>query len=860
MVYCLKMNTYFAFGAASDAFNTHYKQYRNFFRLASGELLNPSKDSLERLCTMIAEIFSGSRIMLFRIKTGGEDNLPVFLASSDPDIKSKHSKKSRTNVPNRKNLYAYWETDLINGAYRIGKKGDFSRVQEDLLKEEKIKSFGVFPIMIEEKLSGFLEVDFPGIEHTWNEAEIAFLSGAAGLAAALIPGKEQSAESDKEDTQVREILEHLPDAIFQAAIDGRIVYANPAAYRLFGYSRAEVIDGLNVYSLLTEEEHERARENLKKVLSGFDVEAREYLLRKKDGKIFPARIHSVATQSGGEVKGFLGIISDMTRQKQHERLQERRIEFIELLNIISNKFISIPLSDITGEIEKTLAFICTHTDNARGYIFLFDKDRSRLQLEYEWCSEGTVPHAGILESIAVADFKDFTETLEKGGTVQTHYSDVIRQPGNAALKNIIETLSIKSFINVPIIIGDGMIGYIGFDSTEKEKRWSPETIYAFTHTGQVIGNALERFKTSRKIFRQQAELRALLDNIPYLAWMKDRKGRYIAVNQAFGRNSGYKIEEIIGKDDFDLWPPEKARRIRQEDIEIMEQGSKSLLEVESDIFDSKRWYEIFRTPIFGEEEQVLGTVGLAQDITGRKNAELSLRESEQILKKISDVKDKLLSVIAHDLRAPVTSLATLLQLLVSHERILSEDEKDRYLLSLRDETENMLGLLDNLIKWAKRQQNGIVVTIDSVPLLELIDLNLKYCRHRADYKSISIVNKLSGEETVQADRDLLSAVIRNVLSNAVKFTSPGGSITICGKKENGCFELRVSDTGEGIPEDKLDLIFQENIHYSTKGTGNERGAGIGLALSRAFMENMRGTLSIESRLKRGTTVYIRIPA
>ena len=219
-------------------------------------------------------------------------------------------------------------------------------------------------------------------------------------------------------------------------------------------------------------------------------------------------------------------------------------------------------------------------------------------------------------------------------------------------------------------------------------------------------------------------------------------------------------------------------------------------------------------------------------------------------------KDKLFSIIAHDLKGPLNSLKGLLDLL--KEKTLSESEINGMMAELRRNVDYSAELVSNLLFWASSQMNGIVVTPVVLAMPQMIADILNLFVKQAAEKKITILSETSIHTLAYADKDMIQVVIRNLISNAIKFCRQGDTITIQCRREGDFVETCVADTGIGIKEELLEKI-RRRESVTTYGTAKEKGTGLGMLLCREFTEENKGRFWIESRLGEGSRFYFAIP-
>ncbi|SDK59099.1 Signal transduction histidine kinase [Pedobacter sp. ok626] len=233
-------------------------------------------------------------------------------------------------------------------------------------------------------------------------------------------------------------------------------------------------------------------------------------------------------------------------------------------------------------------------------------------------------------------------------------------------------------------------------------------------------------------------------------------------------------------------------------------------------------------------------------------------KSSLALKEANDSKTRLLSILSHDLRSPLNSIAIFLETLNEHE--LSADERRFLESNLLNETKNTQVMLHNLLNWTKSQMDGgISVNMVNLNLSEVVSTCLLVQHAAADIKNVVIRVNIDPEIELSADLDMLKLVIRNLINNAIKFTLPGGEIQIYSSYDFGHVKLHIRDNGVGIPMAKQDDLFKMNA-ASTYGTNNEKGVGLGLILCKEYTELQKGKISFNSVPGNGTTFTLEFAA
>ena len=233
-----------------------------------------------------------------------------------------------------------------------------------------------------------------------------------------------------------------------------------------------------------------------------------------------------------------------------------------------------------------------------------------------------------------------------------------------------------------------------------------------------------------------------------------------------------------------------------------------------------------------------------------------LAHNNDQLEMTNALKDKLLSIISHDLRSPISSLQALLSLFNTNN-IARTDLVD-FFGKLLSRVENTSTMLENLLHWSKYQLKGLNPIINKVNLQMIIDECINLYRMQAEQKHIVIDNSLKTDVHVSVDMEMLKVILRNIISNALKFTHSGGIITIMTMTKENFAIISVKDTGVGIsPENQAKMFAMDN--FTTPGTEKEKGTGLGLMLCKDFVEHNHGKIWLDSRMNAGTTFYFSVP-
>ena len=394
---------------------------------------------------------------------------------------------------------------------------------------------------------------------------------------------------------------------------------------------------------------------------------------------------------------------------------------------------------------------------------------------------------------------------------------------------------------VPLLVN---FGYIFFDV--RPYGHVDLTPFAFLFTSFIIAIGLLRFglfdisQTARS--RVISELG---DGVVVI----DAFQRIIDYNLSFQKVLRSDDEDLIGLKLHELFPNEKLPADFLDD-QVLENGALMIQAA------GGRHFELSITGLYEKGGVVNGAALLFKDVSGRIEAQVELLNKTMELQKLNGLKDRLFSIIAHDLRGPLLNLQEVMTLV--NQGILSETEREDMFKVLSDNVDQSVALMQNLLIWAQSQQKGEKLSLSSFNLKDLVlevQANLKPI---LDKKIIQLILNVNEGTQVFADREMIQIVIRNLVSNAAKFTNESGAIEIaCDGDDSNCW-VHVKDQGVGMSPDVLSRLRAEEM-YSSQGTASEEGSGLGLVLCRDFIRKNGGNLQIESEQGAGSTFSFNIP-
>lgn len=279
------------------------------------------------------------------------------------------------------------------------------------------------------------------------------------------------------------------------------------------------------------------------------------------------------------------------------------------------------------------------------------------------------------------------------------------------------------------------------------------------------------------------------------------------------------------------------------------------------------WYQTNITPVLSSKGEVDSLFLIDSDITGIKRADLQIKQQKyelesqrDQLRKLNASKDRLFSIIAHDLKNPFQSIIGFSDLLKEGYNELKEEQIMEYLECIHNSSISAYDLLFNLLEWARAQIKTIDIEPVSIPASKIVQEVIELLSLQARNKHIHFENGVDPDLVIYADRNMVHTILRNLTSNAIKFTETGGAVVFASDRKKALASISITDSGVGIPEAKIKNLFSLEKNKSTQGTFGETGTGLGLLVCQEFLNMNHGKIGVTSTLGTGSVFTISLPA
>lgn len=364
----------------------------------------------------------------------------------------------------------------------------------------------------------------------------------------------------------------------------------------------------------------------------------------------------------------------------------------------------------------------------------------------------------------------------------------------------------------------------------------------------------ERKKTQQELAQQGMLLRSIVDSSPDLFYYRDNNGVFAGCNKMFEQVIGKTSDELIGKSVEDIYPSDYLPEVLRTDKKVSQTHQALTLDVEYPVDGEKRWFEMRKLPFINEKGEYIGLLAFGRDITSRK-------EAAQALEAAYKDKGKFIATLSHELRTPLNGIVGLTRMLLDTEL---DKQQRSWCNTVFSSAETLGNIFNDIIDLDKIDREQLDIVADSVNVADFINDVVNFAGLIAEQKGLEFNIKRKGTLDVYASLDptRLRQVVWNLINNAVKFTQQGHVELEC-RRENRpdgpWLVMRVSDTGQGIPQEQLHRIF--DMYYKApdiNGT-NAIGSGIGLAVTKALVSAMKGEIHVSSTEGEGSVFVVEIP-
>lgn len=384
----------------------------------------------------------------------------------------------------------------------------------------------------------------------------------------------------------------------------------------------------------------------------------------------------------------------------------------------------------------------------------------------------------------------------------------------------------------------------------------------------IARDITERKRVQQAIKESEARYRSITENIDDFFWTAERLNgslRPMFYTASVEKITGYSQADFLSDNRlfFKIIYPDDYGKVKSTLKKLFENYYKQADEIAFRIVNKHGnivWVRNKLNLVRDHTGKVTKIFGLVSDISLQKKAEEELKVSTENLQKLNETKDRFISIISHDLRTPFSSILGFTDLLLQDDDLTNE-ERRQYITFIQDSSKTMLSLVNSLLDWTRLQTGRIKFEPEKTDIKGVIHKSFSSLSGFAIQKNISLIDTITSELYLFVDQNLLIQVFNNLVSNALKFTESGGTISIHAvqSEEARFIQISVKDNGVGIAKDNISKIFSVDSKFTSEGTAGEKGTGLGLSLVKEIIEKHGGKIWVESEFRKGTEFKFTLP-
>ncbi|NHB69692.1 ATP-binding protein [Perlabentimonas gracilis] len=680
----------------------------------------------------------------------------------------------------------------------------------------------------------------------------------------LINLQKENAELEKKLSNNQLLIENAFDGVF--LMRGRhFTYVNSRFCSITGYSEDELIGPTIAFIDLIADRSKKFVEQVFESREKGNTNAVRYEigLKTKSGEEKIVELASVPVVSSDAIM-LMGIIKDNTKRRKMEQEIKRHTRIQSLLMNLSIRFINIPYDNIKQEVDHALSDIGEFASVDRVYIFAYDWNASTMSNTHEWCAQGIEPVIDTLQELPTSIVPSWIEAHIKGKPI--HIPSVAELNNDDNVKTLLTEQKVKSIITIPMMFENQCMGFVGFDSVINIKHWNEQEISLLRLFAELLVNVqikanydkwLKEAKTMAEI--RQAEIRNIIDFSPVGIVHLSLSGEILEINQAaLNIIDAPSIDDIKSKNIFGRRALEKIGLIDNFRKCI---ATKSMVSKEtkySSTWGKASYVRYSLIPII-TDNTVQSVLANVEDISSIKETEYKLISLKERAEASDKLKTAFLANMSHEIRTPMNAICGFSNLLL--EDNVTEEQKKEFVEIINLNGHQLLGIINDIVDISKIESGQVTISKAKFSVNSMLNDLKSVFSQTARIRGLELICTLGltdSESIIFTDEVKLSQILNNLIFNAIKFTQTG-EVEVGYRLQGRNLEFFVRDTGIGIEPEQGSLIFERFQQVDNTTNSSRKGTGLGLPISKAFVEMLGGKIWFQSTPNVGTIFYFTIP-
>jgi PAS domain S-box-containing protein len=660
---------------------------------------------------------------------------------------------------------------------------------------------------------------------------------------------------------LQRLIDNSSDAIQIALESGQLYYINKVASERLGIAMADCTN----YNVSDIETIFHDSDNWRAHLQHLEINKRITLeginINQTSGITFPVEVTVNLYEINGQ-KFVIANSRDISERKANEYLLNQELLLQEALIDIASTYINLDLNEVEATINSSLEKMGRFVNADRAYLFDYDFENQVTSNTHEWCNDGIESEIANQQNVPMDLFPQWIAKHRKGEAFYIPELAAMNEEKDADLRAILEPQGIKSLLAIPLIDGDDLIGFIGFDSVRYHHHYSDKETSLLFLFGHMLVNIRNRQKWERQLRVQEEKFRNIIANMNLGLIEVDNQDTIVFANQSFCDMSGFMLEELRGQKAAELLVRDNDRSIINERQLAREAGVTDSYELP--VFNKQgeeRWWLISGAPHYNDREQMIGSIGIHLDITEQKHLERELAQAKTFAEAASKAKELFLANMSHEIRTPLNVIIGMIRQLT---KVSGNSDHVYYVNQAGAAAKHLLTIIKNVLDMAKIDSGQLELQLAPFRLKKLAEHVHQILETQAIEKNIKLKLKVAPQiaPCLIGDETRISQVLINLMGNAIKFTNEGEvelSIIFLEEFDNvQKIVFKVKDTGVGMTPEFVSRIFDKFSQEQSNANRAFEGTGLGMAISSDLVKLMGGEIKVDSIKGAGTTIQFAI--
>ena len=657
------------------------------------------------------------------------------------------------------------------------------------------------------------------------------------------------------------ITENIEDVVWIMNMDMKLTYVSPSIKVQRGYTPEEYLQ-MKLEEIYTEETLANIKDvytkNLELISQGVIPNTDDNIinanLKCKDGSIKPAEIYTRLLKTpDGKIIGVQGVTRDISKRMQDIVIQNSRLKLHQFASTQS----------LDNFLVSMLDEICNITGSPIGFFHYIVNNETEIELK-AWSSQTTEKYCTTNSSKNNYLLKDagiWTDSIkQRKPVIVNDYDSAVDKKGLPEGHS-----KLNRVLTVPVNHEDKIVAILGIGN--KLSNYTFKDAELVERYAEFAWDISERKRAEESLRSSEERLRTLINSVPDIICFKDDVGRWLLANDSIlklyclqGVDYFNKTEVELSEFTADLYKEPFKHCLESDEIAWAKSGLSLTEESIPDVNGNINVFEVYKIPIYNNDKSRKGLVVFGHNVTDKKIINQELVEAKEKAEEMNRVKSYFFANMSHELRTPMVGIMGFSEVLSS---ILKNEEEKQLADGIHVSSLRLMETLNLLLDFTKVEAGKIELKINEVDINKIVNETISLFEYLAVQKGLELKSEIIAENLIlTSDERILLQVMNNLVNNAIKYTKKGYvKLTIDEEIKNGeeFLIIKVKDTGIGIPKEKQKVVWEEFRQVSEGISRNYEGTGLGLTITKRFVEKLKGSIEVESEINSGTTFTVSIP-